>query len=154
MIQDDMTNVEKVRTYIQKFPQTPLHFPDQEDEIKFTGSMNKLVTEILNKVELFPSKNVNNHVETWPGRRRSVLDIWRHVQFYKPDTTIFAVMRCLFRLGEENLTGCVCKEINRRTFRLKCHHLHLGLGNMDELDEFGLVFEDWKEIGRKKKRAE
>lgn len=157
MAQVDMTNVEKVKAYIAKNLQTPLHFAsylNKPDGIKYADSLDDLILQILESTERSRSINPNEVGETGTGRRRSALDIWRHVLTYKPDTTIYAVMRSLYRLGVEKnlLVGGFCTMILRRVFRRKDLYPNSNIYDLKILDEFGLIFSDWKTIGRYKKR--
>lgn len=90
-----------------------------------------------------------------PGANRSALDIWRHCKYYLPDTTIFDVMRVLYRVTagtdpvDRDLTTFICGDIDRRVFQI-CRDQSRNAGTqrfgMSERDEFGLLFSEWESI--------
>lgn len=142
------TRVEMVERYIQDLPQTPLRFSKSSRKINYTGNVDDLVLDILDRIYYYCSMNTDNIRETGPRRRRSVLDIWRHTQFYIPDLTIFEVMRSLFRLGNKNLiSSLVCPGIGRRVFTAKIYYPYHYMAGQDIKDEFRLTFYDWETIG-------
>jgi len=142
-----MKNEESVLMYIKSKDKTPLcfHFPYGNNFLS-AYRLRELITEILDLSDEFPSYNVDNEIETDCGRWRSVLDIWRHVIYYKPDINIFEVMRELFSIGDEYLVGHYCRDILKRVFKLRKNTNHCSLFIQDR-DEFGLCFSAWETIG-------
>ena len=145
----NLSKIKKVEKYIAHRPQTPLRFSRSSKKIKFTGDLDALVIDILNSTHRHWSININNIHETSPGRRRSVLDIWRHALTYDPDITIYAVMRSLFSLGNKDLLigGFYCGNIGRRVFRSRESYRFGNFWGERDQDEFGLSFSDWETIG-------
>jgi len=152
---------QKVMGYINKFCQIPLRFgqyengfPDliEEEKTVKDKSLDNLIKIILGNSRNCVSKNALTKVfETYPDRYRSSLDIWRHLNFYKPDQyTIFDVMDCLFRIQEE-LYGQFCGAVLRRVFKLKIHpttSAHYVRDEINTKDEYDLTFDQWKNINQ------
>jgi hypothetical protein len=84
----------------------------------------------------------SNYYETSSGRRRSSLDLWRHLITYYPKYTIFDVMHSLYRLAVKNIvTYNYCSVVKRLVFlggnNYGYHNYH---------DEYGMHLNDWKDI--------
>lgn len=134
----------------------------EKSSLRFSQSSNSLVIAtmkptsrevdyLVRKVLEFSSQwysynTREEEIETRPHARRSALDIWRHCKYYSRDITIFDVMASLYN-QRSILCGQFCNQVERRVFRIK--ELVKGspeLRDVTTQDEFGLVFEQWKEI--------
>src|SRR3972149_8159500 len=105
-------------------------------------SLDRLVLKCLDLTNLYHSYSEDNVIETNMGKYRSVLDIWRHVKYFRPEVTIFEVMNSLYR-NREKLAGQYCINIRRRVFKLKKYNNILTiLNSQNSFDEFGLKFKD------------
>jgi len=141
-----MTPEEKVIEYLKEQDISPLKFREKAG-VKDNGSFEELVEIVLKKADDFASINKDGKQETSSGRWRSVQDIWRHVKFFRPKRTIFAVMRACYELSEDQtFGGQICEEIDRRTFGFSSGYGY-STDNQDEPDEFGLIWKEWEEIG-------
>jgi hypothetical protein len=102
----------------------------------------------------------SQEIETYRSRSRSSLDIWRHIKYYYPDIEIFDVMSSLHKIYmNKEIRGIFCNDIKRRVFRIhETDQFHndewknwqrseemYGYCNRN-VDEYGLDWEDWKEI--------
>lgn len=96
----------------------------------------------------------NSQVETSFGKRRSVIDIWRHVAYMNNSIDIFDVMESLYR-QREKLKITYCSVILRTTFLIKDPRPSFVLPPIREDDnimsEFKigivpLIFQDWKNL--------
>ena len=124
--------------------QTLKFYPEVEN-LEF-NSLEELVEKVLLLTHTHSSESmVFKKIETLPDRSRSVLDIWRHVKYYSPDTDIFDVMHTLYSL-KKVLVGHYCCNVRRRVFQ----HKSVGPGGWklitSDRDEFGLFFDDWENI--------
>jgi len=145
-----MNNRELVENYINNFNQSILIFNNCKEEIIF-DNLDDLVLEVLRLARDYDSLNIDtNLIETCCGRRRSVLDIWRHCKFYNEEVIIYDVMRSIYNLcytNKKSINGLYCDEIHRRTFRYVDYRYDFGYtGTISAIDEFGLLFEEWKDI--------
>jgi hypothetical protein len=138
-----------VKDYIAKHDTSELRFCDAEDkEIKVEEelSLDNLVLKCLDLSYKYYSYNIQkNYIETYPNKVRSSLDIWRHIKYYLPDTTIYEVMNSLYRLRSK-LVGQYCFTVSRRVFILFKYRESWGLCNQEQSDEYGLLFREWKDI--------
>lgn len=142
-----------VLEYVRDHDNSPLHFQDDIEYHPGRTTMRMLVFRILDKLATRASINKDGIIETSSGRRRSALDIWRHVIYYRPKATIFWVMRTLWKLNYEEgiLSGQYCNATSRRVMRLTVnvpYGYRKGMFNETTKDEFGLVFSDWRIIGK------
>jgi len=149
-----------VLDYIQGHRHDPLHFmtsrhvyADLPDRIEMPvySTVRGYVKTVISLAYSYNSvSSTETCVETYSGKLRSAIDIWRHIIDVRPETTIFEVMRAIYKLIQKNrLGGHYCSVVRRRVFwgiRLS----NLNIYNEDVLDEFGLVFDDWKDIGIEK----
>jgi hypothetical protein len=117
---------------------------DEIERLKNIESLDELMLTVLKDTEIFWSKNtVTKEVETDSGRHRSVFDIWRHILYFKPTTTIFEVMKSISDNRNE-LGYQYCPTVNRRVF-----NIYPGIDgrfNSTHPDEFDLHFSDWETI--------
>lgn len=149
----------KVNDYILVYDSTPLQFYNL-DPIDFKNYIeNKTLEELtLNCLDLtnrYSSINLKGRVETSPERRRSSLDIYRHVIYFNPEITVFDIMSILYK-NKKLLFGNYCYQVHRRVFKLmkNVHHYAYWdepsrLSNLRKHDEYGLIFSDWKNINGK-----
>jgi hypothetical protein len=143
-------NQKLVLRYLEFKKQTPLYFENlpKEDIAKFKKySLDTLVFRCLEKMKRYDSFcNEDKIFETRSGKWRSILDIWRHVLFFRPQTTIFDVMDSVAR-NEHKYYGQYCFEIHRRTFKTYVTG-NWGISDKNLRDEFDLYFEDWQNINK------
>lgn len=131
---------------------TNLNLETRIEFLRSIENLDNLVIEIIRTSENYFSKNtITGVIETMNNRRRSVLDIWRHVKYFKSEVTIFQVMEILFRL-RDNFRYMFCRNVQRRVFTLGTNVIIWGFGNRRghhneyTKDEFGLLFKQWKNI--------
>ncbi len=140
---------ENIEEYLFDKNKNPLYFIDYYDEkVPIPNAKNlSLIDLIIKIIEL----NENDYLSWGEGifekfdySYRTSLDIWRHVKFYKPEITIFEVMRCIYD-NENIFISHVCHEINCRVFTLDDDRYGTmeRFINQTELDEYGLTFYDW-----------
>ena len=141
----------RVLKYISDKDTSTLTFDDEcvLKEFDKESSLDDLVYKCLyytnsyySWVEIYPGMF---EIETISGKWRSSLDIWRHVKHFRPEATIFEVMNSLYNI-KESLVGHYCPDIRRRVFKLNRFTFTSGLIDLDCPDEYGLYFEDWREI--------
>lgn len=82
--------------------------------------------------------------ETGKGRYRSVLDIWRHLKYYR-DVSIFEVMNALYNMST-SIRGWRCSTIRRRVFWIEEYGNAKGFNHYEEIDELGLTLYEWENI--------
>lgn len=110
---------------------------------------------LLGNTRCYPSLTSNGTVFCPANKFRSSLDIWRHAQYFRPDIHIFDVMRLLHKICREDdprlplLYGQFCSFVQRRVFKFSIHNLPSWgvLSGIDEVDEYGLTFSQWENIG-------
>lgn len=79
------------------------------------------------------------------GASRSATDIWRLCKKSRPDITIFEVMQTLHKMNiEGTISTWYCCTVTRRVFNNFGGSIYRY--NHDHTDEFGMTFDDWKEI--------
>ena len=143
---------ENILEYVKHHRHTPLIFmktnytpANLEPILENLDNLDDMVLNCINLARQFTSNNINSKkVETWAGRWRSVLDIWRHVIYFKSDVTIFQVMESIYRL-RENFSSHYCTTIRRRVFNVFSNNVWPIDG--DSYDEFNLPFRVWENIG-------
>lgn len=157
-----MSPEEKVTQYFEENPTSTLDYYTDEyesddcvpyevaepdiEEMK-NGSIEDAVYIVLQlciNCTSFFNGNYDCHAEA----NRSSGDIWRHLKKYRPDVTIFEVMRALYELSANEIIGCdYCDGIRKRVF--------WGYGSSTYgftiIDEYGLEFDEWTNIGEIKK---
>lgn len=155
-------NRQKVLEYISQCDCSPLYFNKYEspkDEFnpdKYT--VDDMVRRTLILTKNYASYNNDDMKETSSNRFRSVVDIWRHITYYYPTIEIFDVMHSLYNIKEE-LGGQYCNDVHRRVFKWNkndwdCTHSRHQEPNAMKLytwmsrttDEFGLEWQEWKDI--------
>lgn len=122
-------------------------------------SLDALVLKILTLSISYCSKNkIFGGVETYAGRRRSSIDIWRHAKCFQPGVSILDIMDSLYRICRDpgnDIKSIFCSDIKRRVFRF-----YEGLRPAPEnewtflWDEYGLEFPQWENINSKRKKGE
>jgi len=139
----------------------------QENELKIIrydlGMKRARTLECMIILTLYYSKFLSSYnsktkvLETAPNKRRSVLDIWRHIIYFHPEISIFSVMAMLTsKRVKHKLFSTVCYSLGRRVFKLNNRvtgfqsdrKLYLTYPDGSPLlDEFHLSFEhDWTRI--------
>jgi hypothetical protein len=117
---------------------------DIRSELDSCRTLEDKVLCILRYARGNPSyKKDNTHgYETSGGRRRSSLDVWRHLITYYPELTIFEVMSSLCKLELNRLINSnYCYDVRRRVFLPGNYY-----GWDSYKDEYGLHLTDWENI--------
>lgn len=129
-----------------------LHFVDKI-EFKRGSTVADLVEAMIQVMLVYPSFRI--YPDKWtardtrPGANRSALDIWRHARVFDPSITIYQVMEALYSLTHKlgkNIGTMKCSTIHKRVFFKTTYGRELSVYSEDHLDEFGLRFDDWKDI--------
>lgn len=146
-------NRQKVRRYLEGLSLNNLIFsPDlTNEEIASVSEKNRkeAIIACMNLCETHSSINSTTGLrETSKGKRRSVLDIWRHLKLYRPRVTIFGVMQSLYILDveEERVVSCFCNQVRRRVFILKESFPDKESFHRSSQDEFNLDIFDWEDV--------
>ena len=146
-----MNKKQQVLSYINTVDCSTLRFEENpineiDTVVLINLPLDNLVLACLDLTDRLPSYN-RGKIETIPKKWRSVLDIWRHVRYFKPGVSIFETMEVLFR-NKDLILQRVCPTINRRAFTLaKNHKGYWYMGDRDR-DEFDLTFELWENINQ------
>ncbi len=136
----------KVITYLRGRNKSPLHFMNsylgEKIDIKNAErrSLIGLIIEILSYNEDYYSSGKGTKRKEYYDYRTS-LDIWRHVIYYRPEVTIFEVMKCIAN-NKEKFVGHICHEIDCRVFSNSIGESEPD--DQDDFDEYGLMFKEWK----------
>jgi len=156
------TNEEKVLAYVDKNNNGPLHFMSVRNstadkavkmDLPKVRTTEKYIVEVMKLARKNNSVfNESKTIETYYGRMRSAIDIWRHIKDIKPKETIFKVMRTMYKMAQEQkIGGQYCGGVRRRVFLSA--DLYKTVYNTTQLDEFGLYFAYWENIGLEAKNA-
>lgn len=85
--------------------------------------------------------------ETFNGRSRSSLDIWRHIKYYLPEITLYDVMHSLYNIMQTHpIMSQYCNTIRRRVFNAQNSYNRPTNYSASVTDEYGLKFPDWKNV--------
>jgi hypothetical protein len=144
-----------VKEYLHQNDTSPLFFGFQDsdtepNQVDNTGDLDNLVYSIIRATRHNGSFDEHGELDTEGNRSRSSIDIWRHVKSYRPDVTIFEVMRSMYALSyseDRPLVGHWCSTVNRRVFRAKEDFPNWNLLVADQSDEYNLILDDWENIG-------
>ena len=133
---------EKILNYINTCRTDPLHFVHEGKVVKeiLHDSLITLIRGVLRHSENCCSINSSEILETRSGRRRSSLDIWRHVKYFIPDVDIFTVMETLYVMRGE-LYGNYCWLVKRGVFTMDSYRS--GVNNFLSR-EYMITFNAWK----------
>lgn len=163
--------VDMVLKYIKKQDTSILEFKD----VRLTYNGEAIQVEIINNIvlpaqsiKLLESKKLilaineilslsqkyasvikdTKEVSCTGGRRRSSLDIWRHLFFFRDDISILDVMSSLYEYKDSSHVPYrrYCPTIMKRVFRFPFDR-EFRYGDK-ELDEYQLLFADWNEINK------
>ena len=158
-----LTNEQKVMNYINSNPNDVLVFGGNpltfsiEPELPKLDNVYDLVHEVIARANEFNSTNGSGFIETSSGRRRSSIDIWRHIKGVLPEVTIFDVMRALYQYCIVDLK-CgffFCGGVRRNVFK-NYGRYSKEAGNLNteksRLDEYGIHIGDWEKIGLDKSK--
>lgn len=88
-------------------------------------------------------------VQTKPGKRRSIGDIYAICKYYYPDCTIREVTNIIYNtLPTEapRFRSSMCSQIKKRVFYQGTEEQETGMFNTNNPDEFGLTVEEWKNL--------
>jgi hypothetical protein len=160
MPENELTPAERVYQYISENRHDPLHFMDPAKdpytlqnlalvEVVDTGTLKELVLSILLVSRTRTSANSDNIAETSPGRRRSSIDIWRHVLYFRPEVDILEIMRTLVDIvkTDRRVSTIFCGQVVRRVFRLYDKVPSTQNYDNEYMDEYNLHILDWEFIG-------
>jgi hypothetical protein len=135
------------------FKTTPLNFGNEKvnedigNELIFADDFEDIIYRILIAMRKYGSFNPDGSVDCGRERRRTATDIWRHVQYYFPEKSIFDIMHELGKCNSKKFYGFKCGTINQQIFVPVGHQNYPNELNMKWEDEFGLIPEkDWKNI--------
>ena len=149
-----------VENILTKITTSPLYFLSQENadvghyvvaklNYKRYCIAHDLADDILKTITLMQEfcsmrKDGDEYIfETSASRRRSALDIWRHLKSPMPELSFIAVMNTLYDLCvEEELVTSYCSMIHRRTFRID-EFKRESIYDAEHSDEFGFTFDVW-----------
>jgi hypothetical protein len=137
----------------------PLRFrgyTSPKDEFDITKySVDDMIVRTLQLAWDYASEHPENgFIECGSKRRRSSLDIWRHIKFYYPEVTIFDVMHSLYNLYRKEVYGFYCTTVWRRVYKYKTYwssgneELMADMSGQknDNFDEYGLEWKEWEDI--------
>jgi len=146
--------LEYIKEHDGKDDWEPLHFNTKELTKKVAKgfTLNDLIVKCLFMSYWNASLTSDGEWYCREGKDRSVIDIWRHVKFFHPKTSLAQVMRGLYEIYDDNkrtIVGHVCKEIGHRVFNLRCHKSDYEFFG-DANDEFELTFPQWGDVLIKK----
>jgi len=139
----------KILQYISKYNCDPLLFKDPytpDSPIFYISDTNIdiLVKGIITLSTSYGSYNTTmNYVETFPGKMRSSLDIWRHAKSVIPDIDIFTVMESIYRL-KDRLYGHYCSTVKRAVFRSP-NSWGRSVPNF-KCREYNILFSTWRNL--------
>ena len=140
----------KILRYIDEHNQDTLYFVNvysPSKDITYlldTDSIDLLVSEILSRSKNYGSYNPNmNYIETYPGRMRSSLDIWRHAKSIKPDIDIFTIMESIYGFRYD-IYGHYCGNVKRAVFREPTFYSK-GVPNF-KCREYNIMFSTWRKL--------
>lgn len=91
----------------------------------------------------------NGHLQTEPGKRRSIGDIFQICQYYFPDCTIKEVSDILLNKLPDtvsNFRTSYCNMIHKRVFYKGEEDQETGQFDEEDEDEYGMTLEDWEEL--------
>lgn len=145
-----------INEYLEGEEQGPLVFSgwfvNRARAFSQEASVNDMVKKVLELTEQFYTQTKQGRDDRVIHRsNRSAKDIWRLIKNFRPDVTIFQVMKALYD-EQENFSVQICSMIEKRVFydykkrysemrNPSRVHRHSG-----EKDEFGLYFCEWKEL--------
>lgn len=100
----------------------------------------------LNKNTLFVS---TGEVQTVPGKRRSIGDIYAICKYYYPNCTIKKVVDIVYNVLPQEVPrfrSSKCKMIKKRVFYQGSEEQSSAFYDTDSKDEFELTIEEWKNL--------
>jgi hypothetical protein len=118
-----------------------------EIKIEQFNDLFDLILQILTLAKTNCSVNIRTQkLETTARRSRSTYDIWRHVKYYLPETTIFEILREMYK-HRNYFYFQYCYTVKRLVFKLKPTPTNIYLEECYVKDEFGICFKNWETIG-------
>lgn len=112
----------------------------EEFLIKFFNNYNN------NKETLFVE---TKEVQTPPGKRRSIGDIYAICKYYYPTCTIRDVVNIVYNVLPTEVPrfrSSLCSQIKKRVFYQGAEDQQSAMYNTSNPDEFGFTIEDWKNL--------
>lgn len=112
----------------------------EEFLIKFFNNYNN------NKETLFVE---TKEVQTPPGKRRSIGDIYAICKYYYPTCTIRDVVNIVYNVLPTEVPrfrSSLCSQIKKRVFYQGTEDQQSAMYNTSNPDEFGFTIEDWKNL--------
>lgn len=92
---------------------------------------------------------VEKSIQTDPGKRRSIGDIYLICKYYYPTCTIDEVADIVYNELFQDVPrfrSCICSQIKKRVFYVGSANQPSQIHNAETKDEFGLTVGDWKAI--------
>lgn len=160
------TPEEKVIAYLENFDHKPLvfseceyshyerlpnsHLGDPGETFPVKGSVqSKIVWAVrmsLNRGSMYIDRP--GRTQCNGSRRRSALDLWRHIRYYDQSIDLFQIMRELYKI---KLNKSYCSVVRKRVFFTFQYTSILetagSVSCSNVRDEFGLYLDDWRDIG-------
>lgn len=112
----------------------------EEFLIKFFNNYNN------NKETLFVE---TKEVQTPPGKRRSIGDIYAICKYYYPTCTIRDVVNIVYNVLPTEVPrfrSSLCNQIKKRVFYQGAEDQQSAMYNTGNVDEFGFTVENWKNL--------
>lgn len=137
----------KVAKYLRNIDISPLMFEgytSNKGEFDISKySIQSMIERALDLSYRYNSINIRTGlVETYGGRYRSIIDIWRHIRYYYPRISIFEVMRNVKMV--DGLIGHYCPNIRRYVMQTIENKPFTRLN--DSRSEFGFFFHLYDEV--------
>lgn len=88
-------------------------------------------------------------VQTEPGKRRSIGDIYAICKYYYPDCTIRDITEIVYGVLPNEVPrfrSSLCSQIKKRVFYQGAENQETGMYNTNNPDEFGFTIENWKNL--------
>ena len=122
---------------------TPISNEIQEKYLNDSISLKQLIRNILHLSKKYWS--YSTYTETSPMRKRSSIDLLRHIKSTRPEVDIYSIMRILYELESEHLIRQnFCYTVERRVFTsINSRSYWEGY---NKYDEYGLQFDEWENI--------
>jgi len=99
-----------------------------------------------NKNTLFAE---TKEIQTIPGKRRSIGDIYAICKYYYPTCTVRDVVNIVYNVLPTEVPrfrSSLCNQIKKRVFYQGTEDQQSAMYNTSNPDEFGFTIEDWKNL--------
>lgn len=153
-----MSNEEIVLEKLKKKAVTPLHFRDNDEDydLEFKADIKELkeLDDIVDRIRTilvlstkYETVNKWSKHQCYEGARRSAQDIYRlYIYYFDDKTTIFDIMRGLYKLLESNgtLNVMYCNNVRKLVFYFNKYWRYADTHTNGDL---GVCIGNWKDIG-------